>query len=81
MDKPQTQTKPPLNLPVRRVIACLGIVVFLTFYIWGVGALSAFLTDHVLAPVIYYGLAGLLWGMPILPLISWSENYKAKKKK
>jgi hypothetical protein len=81
MDEPQTQTKPPLNLPTRRVIACLGILAFLTLYIWGVSALSGFLPKHILAPVIYYGLAGLLWGIPVLPLISWSENYKAKKKK
>jgi hypothetical protein len=31
--------------------------------------------------MIFYALAGILWGVPILPLISWSENFRKKKKR
>ena len=70
-----------LSLPQRRLIACIGIVVFLAVYVVIVTAIAGFLHGGKITALIYFALAGTLWGLPIIPLISWSENYKKKKKK
>lgn len=70
-----------LSLPQRRAITCLGILVWLGFYVCVVAALAGFLHGGQITALIFYALAGILWGVPIIPLISWSENYKAKKKR
>jgi len=69
--------QPRPNLAIRRIVASLGIVVFLFVYIVGVSNLGRHLPPHnALLTLLYYALAGTLWGVPILPLISWSEAYK-----
>ena len=70
-----------LNLPLRRMIACVGIVVFLIAYVLIVASLAAFIHGGPVVALIFYALAGTLWGLPLIPLIAWSENYKGKKKK
>jgi len=69
-----------LSLPQRRAIACLGIFAWLIVYVLIVVALGEFLHGGKITSLIFYALAGTLWGVPIIPLISWSENYKGKKK-
>ncbi len=72
--------KPP-NLPLRRVIASVGIVVFLCLYVIGASDIGRYLPPHNgVLTALYYILAGTLWGVPILPLISWSEAYKKKSR-
>ncbi|WP_140984936.1 DUF2842 domain-containing protein [Asticcacaulis tiandongensis] len=76
-------TPPPvkgLSLPVRRVIACVGIVVFLIFYVALISNIGQALPDNQVIRMLFYGLAGILWGIPVLPIISWSENYKKRPK-
>jgi hypothetical protein len=68
-----------LPLPQRRALTCLGILVWLTFYVLAVMALGQFLHGGRISSMIFYALAGTLWGVPIIPLISWSENYKSQK--
>jgi hypothetical protein len=75
-DKPRK-----LSLPQRRAIACLGIIVFLIVYVVIVSDIGSHLPQVLWAQLLFYGLAGTLWGVPILPLISWSEDYKSKRKK
>ncbi|CAL4867741.1 hypothetical protein MMA231_02007 [Asticcacaulis sp. MM231] len=70
-----------LRLPQRRLIACIGIVVFLAVYVVIVTAIAGFLHGGKITALVFFALAGTLWGLPIIPLISWSENYKKKKKK
>lgn len=72
---------PALSLPQRRVIACAGIIVFLFFYVFLVASLGSLIHGSKIVALIFYALAGTLWGVPLIPLISWSENYKGKKKK
>lgn len=69
-----------LSLPVRRVIACIGIVVFLAVYVVIVSSIGERLPDNDWVHLLYYGLSGILWGIPVLPIISWSENYKGRKR-
>ena len=68
-----------LPLPLRRIIACFAILVFLVFYVWGVMALGEFIKGNKALSLIFYSLAGLLWGLPVLPVISWSEAYRRKR--
>lgn len=68
-----------LSLPQRRAIACIGILVFLCVYVVAVTSLAGFLHGGKITAFIFYALAGTLWGVPIIPLISWSENYKKPK--
>lgn len=69
-----------LTLPKRRLIACIGIFVFLCVYVVVVASIAGFLHGGQITALVFYALAGTLWGLPIIPLISWSENYKRKKK-
>ena len=74
MDKSE---KPRPNLPARRIVASLGVVVFLIVYIVVVSDIGHYVPPrNLLLTLLYYALAGTLWGVPILPLISWSEAYK-----
>jgi len=71
--------KPVLNLALRRLIACVGILVFLAVYVVAVSSIGAMISDNKALVMIFYALAGILWGVPILPIISWSEAYKRKR--
>ena len=58
----------------RKAIASLGVLIFLAVYIWGVIALGAFVPGAWWAQVLYFAVAGLAWGVPVLPLIAWAEK-------
>jgi hypothetical protein len=66
--------RPVLGPRARRAVAALGVLVFLTFYVWAVVSIGAFLPDHPLVHLIYYGVSGIAWGVPLLPLLSWAEK-------
>jgi hypothetical protein len=70
---------PDKHLGLRRLIACIAIFVFLLIYIYGVIAIGTMIGDQGALTYIFYAVAGLLWGVPILPIISWSEAYKRKR--
>jgi hypothetical protein len=63
-----------MGLRTRRAVASIGIVVFLGFYVWLVIAVGGHVPDHPVATLLFYGLAGTLWGVPLLPLMSWAEG-------
>ncbi len=69
-----------LSLPHRRLIACVGIIVFLVAYVAIVSDIGRHLPDNAVIQLLFYALAGTLWGVPVLPLISWSEAYKSKSR-
>lgn len=63
-------------MPVRakRAVAALGMLLFLAFYIWAVIAIGERLPDHPMVHLAFYGLSGILWGIPLFPLMSWAER-------
>lgn len=63
-----------MGIRARRVIAALGVCVFLAAYVWAVIAIGESLPDHPLITLLYYGIAGTAWGVPLLPLLSWAEG-------
>jgi hypothetical protein len=60
----------------RRFIAAIGAVGFLAFYVWAVIAIGDRLPDSVWLDMAFYGVAGIAWGIPLLPLLSWAEGPK-----
>ncbi|MDB5456929.1 MAG: hypothetical protein JWP92_2514 [Caulobacter sp.] len=68
----------PLPPRLRKLIGGLGILAFLAFYIWAVTGLFERLPDNRLIQLAYFVVAGLGWGLPLIPLMSWMG--KADKK-
>ena len=58
----------------RKAVASIGVLVFLAVYIVAVIALARFIPTAWWAQVLYFAVAGLAWGVPILPLIKWAET-------
>ncbi|ESQ75389.1 DUF2842 domain-containing protein [Asticcacaulis sp. AC402] len=73
--------KPRLTLPQRRAITCGAIIIFLFVYVWLVASLGQLIRGGPMTALVFYALAGTLWGVPLIPLIAWSENYKRNNKK
>lgn len=58
----------------RRLIAALGAVAFLAFYVWAVIAIADRLPDSIWIDLLFYGVAGIAWGVPLIPLMNWAEK-------
>lgn len=65
---------PVMSARVRKLIGMFAILGFLLAYVVGVATLGDHVPKHWLPEVIYYGLAGVLWGVPLFPLISWMNR-------
>jgi hypothetical protein len=61
---------------LRKLIGLFGILGFLTFYVVGVIAVGEHVPAHWAAQIAFYAVAGTLWGVPILPLITWMNRGK-----
>jgi hypothetical protein len=59
---------------VRKLIGLVGILAFLLLYMGLVANLARFVPDHGPLQFVFYALAGICWGIPILPLISWMNR-------
>lgn len=60
----------------RRLIAAIGALAFLVVYIWAVIAIGERLPDSMWIDLAFYGVAGIAWGVPLIPLLSWAEGGK-----
>ncbi len=67
-----------MNPRLRRLIAALGTVVFLVFYVWAVIAIGDRLPDSPLIDLAFFAIAGIAWGVPLFPLIKWAEGGRSK---
>jgi Protein of unknown function (DUF2842) len=63
-----------MHVRARRAVATVGTLVFLAFYVWLVITIGDLLPKHPLIDVLFYGIAGTAWGVPLLPLFSWAER-------
>jgi hypothetical protein len=59
---------------LRKLIGLFGILAFLLLYMGLVARLSAYVPDRGPLQFAFYALAGVCWGIPILPLISWMNR-------
>lgn len=55
----------------RKLIGGIGIMVFLAAYVWAFTSLYDYLPNNRAVHLIYFAVAGLAWGLPLLPLMSW----------
>jgi len=62
---------PLIPARLRKLIGGLGIMVFLAAYVWAVTSLYDYLPDNRAIHLVYFAVAGLAWGLPLLPLMSW----------
>jgi hypothetical protein len=67
-----------MGLRTRRFVAMLGALAFLVFYVWAVIAIGDVLPDNMWIDLLFYGVAGIAWGVPLIPLLSWAEGGKPK---
>ena len=63
-----------MSARVRKFIGLFGIVGFLGTYAAVVSKLSDHLPDNGAVRLAFYVVAGLCWGLPIFPLISWMNR-------
>lgn len=59
---------------VRKLIGLFGILAFVVLYVGAVVSLAKHVPDHGPLQFAFYALAGICWGIPILPLISWMNR-------
>ncbi|HEY3949033.1 DUF2842 domain-containing protein [Phenylobacterium sp.] len=59
---------------LRKLIGLFGILGFLVFYVGLVVRGARFVPEHGPWQFAYFAVAGVLWGVPILPLISWMNR-------
>jgi hypothetical protein len=58
----------------RRLVGCLAIVAFMAAYIWLATVIAGRLPENRAVQFAFSALAGVLWGVPLLPLISWIQR-------
>ena len=58
----------------RRVIASIGCLGFLVFWIWAALAIGDRLPDDPMLKVLFFAVAGTAWGLPLFPLIAWANK-------
>jgi hypothetical protein len=59
---------------LRKFIGLFAILGFLTAYVIAVSLIGDFLPDHWAARLAFYGVAGVVWGFPLFPLIRWMNR-------
>ena len=62
---------------LRRFIATLGVVCFLAFWVWGAVSLHSLLPNAWWIDLIFFAVAGIGWGVPLIPMLRWAEIGRA----
>jgi hypothetical protein len=58
----------------RKLIGLLGVLAFLAAYVTAVTLVADHVPKQWAAQLAFYLVAGLGWGVPILPLINWMNR-------
>lgn len=59
---------------LRRFVACVTVLAFLFFWIWGAISIADMLPDIWWVDMIFFVVAGTGWGLPLIPLLRWAEK-------
>ena len=62
---------------LRKLIGSAGVVAFLGLYIWAVSLLADHVPPSPWAQLAFFAAAGVLWGVPLIPLIRWMNTEPA----
>jgi hypothetical protein len=68
---PPIPDRPLLPARVRKLIGGLGIMAFLVAYVAIAAKLYDYLPDNRAVHLAYFAVVGLVWGLPLMPLMSW----------
>ncbi|WP_292053649.1 MULTISPECIES: DUF2842 domain-containing protein [unclassified Brevundimonas] len=63
---------------LRRFVAAIAVLVFLVFWVWGAVTLNEYLPDIWWVDMIFFTVAGIGWGFPLIPLLRWAERENRK---
>lgn len=58
----------------RRLVASIGVLAFLIFWVWAVIAVRGLLPPSKAFDFIVFGIGGVAWGLPIIPLLKWADR-------
>jgi hypothetical protein len=58
----------------RRFVATVGVLLFLTFWVWGAVTINDRLPNIWWLDLIFFAVAGIGWGLPLIPLLRWAER-------
>jgi hypothetical protein len=58
----------------RKLIGLFALLGFIVAYVVLVATVGEYVPGHWAAQLIYYGGAGVLWGVPVLPLFRWMNG-------
>ena len=59
---------------LRKLIGSAGVLGFLGLYIWLVSLLADRVPPATWAQTAFFAAAGVLWGVPLIPLIRWMNG-------
>ncbi len=59
---------------VRKLIGGVGIVLFVVAYAAAVATIAGHLPDNALLKLGFFAVAGICWGLPLIPFISWMNR-------
>lgn len=58
----------------RRFVATIGVLLFLTFWVWGAVSINDVLPNIWWLDLIFFAVAGIGWGIPLIPMLRWAER-------
>ena len=58
----------------RKFIGLLALMAFILLYVGVALAIADRLPDNFIIKLIFYAVAGVGWGLPALPLLSWMNR-------
>lgn len=64
---------------LRKLFGSAGVVGFLLAYIAGVAVLADRVPPNPWAQTAFFAVAGVLWGVPLIPLIRWMNAGPASR--
>jgi hypothetical protein len=59
---------------LRSFVGSVLILFFLVGYVWAATAIADRLPNDMRIKLVFFALAGVGWGLPILPLMTWMER-------
>lgn len=63
-----------MNLRPRNLLGGIAILVFLLLYVSVALVVADHLPDNAAARLAFFAIAGIAWGVPIIPLVGWMSK-------
>lgn len=63
-----------MNKRIRKAVGGIGILAFLFLYAVVAVTIAGHLPDSKAIQMIYFVVAGVAWGLPLVPVIKWMEG-------